>query len=493
MQKLVPLFLLIALGSVPAWADGNAAAQTSAQDQQSAQQDADAKKIQVPTIADVRQDNGPTTTLWAVYQMALDNDPQIRSAEAQYLAAKENKPQAWSQYLPQISGSASYTKGNSDSSGVRFFGSASFPSDTSSDTTQKSYGVNLRQTVFNWSTINRIDQAGDQVAEAEAQYRAAKQDLITRVADRYFALLSAQDQLAAAKLNQDAISKQLDQTKQRYDVGLIPITDVQESQAAYDQAVADTIAAKQAVTAARENLRAVTGQYVETPARPTDRLALQQPQPHDPDQWVRKALDQNLSVVAKRFAWRAAQQNVDIQRSGHYPTLDLTANYNKNTTDSNGQDNLTNTDQNGSFTSSDRSVALQLSVPIYSGGGTQSKVRQAAHQASAAHSDLTYTMRQTEEQTRDAYLGIETAISKVKALKQARESSRTALKATEAGYEVGTRTAIDVLTSRKNLLQAQTNYEKARYDYITNLLKLNAAAGMLTPKDVQQVNHWLGE
>lgn len=488
MQKLVPLLLLAALMSAPAWADGS----DGAQDNQPAQNAADAnQKMDVPTIADVRSDSGPTTTLWAVYQMALDNDPQIRSAEAQYLAAKENKPQAWAQYLPQLSGSVNYSKGNTDSSGVQFFGSVTIPSDTNVDGTSTTYGVDLRQTIFNWGTINQIDQAGAQVAEAEAQYRAAKQDLITRVADRYFALLSAQDQLGAAKLNQDAIAKQLDQTKQRYDVGLIPITDVQESQAAYDQAVADVIAARQAVTAARENLRAVTGQYIENPGRPGDELTLVQPQPQDPDKWVRKALDQNLGVVAKRFAWRAAQQNVDVQRSGHYPSLDLAAHYEKSSSDSTVEDTLAGTTKTGSQDRTQKSVALQLSVPIFSGGGTQSKVRQAIHQASAAHSDLTLTMRQTEEQTRDAYLGIETAISRVKALKQARESSRTALKATEAGYEVGTRTAIDVLTSRKNLLQAETNYEKARYDYITNLLKLNAAAGMLSGDDLQKVNTWL--
>jgi len=441
------------------------------------------------TAAPAAETTAPETGFWAVYQLALDNDMQIRAAEANYRAAQTASPSAWSQYLPQISGGYGISRNQTESSS-QAFGGFQVPASTS-ETEGSGWNLSLRQTIFDWGRIQQIEQAGASVAQAEAEYRAAQQDLILRVGEAYFNLLAAQDSLTTANANLEAIGRQLEQTKKRFEVGLIAVTDVQESQAAYDLATADQIAAERALSVAREALRVITGESIVNPAEPGDDLPLLNPEPLDAGQWVARALDQNLNLIANRFAFEAASQNVDAQRAGHYPTIDLSAQRSDNTTE------YTELVSGGVpqtlFTSEGEQtlISLNLNVPIFSGGATRARVKQALAQASAAQANLQLATRQTEQQARDAYLGVLSEISRVKALAQATESARTALKATEAGYEVGTRTTVDVLDARRNLYQAQTNYARAKYDYILNTLRLKAAAGMLDAEDVQQVNGWL--
>ena len=432
-----------------------------------------------------------------VYRLAQQNDPEIAIAEANYLAAAEAAPQARAQYLPQISATAGYDFTN-DSAATRdqvnFLddGSVEVLQDIESESRSDGWSatLSLRQTIFNWGTINEIQQAAAEVARAEAEYNAAQQQLIVRVAEAYFDLLAARDSLQAAQINKEAIARQLDQAKKRFEVGLIAITDVQESQAAFDQATAEVIAAERTAFSARENLRAVIGEYVDDPEAPSAEMPLASPQPESTEQWVEKALEQNLTVIASRFALESAEQTTGIRRAGHYPTLDLVARH----TETEGSDQSSYF--GGTLPTLDESfendyVGVELSVPIFSGGATQSRTRQAAFQESAARSSLKQAIRNAESQTRDTYLGVMSDIARVQALKQAYESSQTALKATQAGYEVGTRTAVDVLTARRNELQALINYQRARYDYVLNSLRLKQAAGILTGEDVAEISTWM--
>lgn len=432
-----------------------------------------------------------------IYRLARANDPTIQAAEFEYFAAQESSPQAWANYLPQVTGSATYAETESDDDGEEFFAGQIFPFDSKSDADSTNWQIELRQTIFNWSNIREIQKAGADVAKAEADYRVAQQDLIVRVAEQYFTLLGAIDSFEAAEINRESIGRQLEQARKRFEVGLIAVTDVQESQAAYDQALADEIAAQRDVTTARERLRASVGQYVETLAAPTDQMPLELPQPASAEDWVKTALDQNLNVISSRFAWESAQETVGMRRGNHLPTLDLVARH------SNSERNFSSSSvdfsdpalpvdtEAGTRRGTEDYLGLQLNVPIFSGGRAQSQVRQAAHQASAAKSRLTGAMRDTEAQARDAYLGVQSDISRVEALSQALESARTALKATQAGYEVGTRTAVDVLDARRNELQAQVNHARARYDYILNMLRLKQAAGMLDINDIEEVSRYM--
>ena len=441
----------------------------------------------------------PAEDLKAVYERALANDPQIREADALRRAARESRPQAWAAILPQISGSASKTKSDNSSTGqfpqeqrlpdgqtvVLNFLSASV-----SEPETDRWSLDLRQSLISWDNWVAIKRASRQVAQAEADFQAAEQQLILRVSEAYFNVLAAQDAVEAQASSLEAISRQLEQAEKRFEVGLIAITDVQEAKAARDSAAAAVIAAKRQLASAEEFLREITAEKYTTLAKPGDAMPLKSPDPADEEQWVARAMDQNLSLVSSRLAADIARDNVRAAFGGHLPELDLVASKSKVETTSpinfvsgNVGTRLSDTE--------DESYSLQVTMPIFSGGATQSRVRQSEFQWRAARERLTRVSRQTERQARDAYLGVLSEISRVTALRQALESSQTALKATEAGYEVGTRTAVDVLEGRRSLAVAQTNYSRSRYDYILNVMRLRLASGTLDRATLEEVNGWL--
>ena len=441
--------------------------------------------------------------LKAVYGRALLNDPQIREADALRKAALEAKPLALSALLPQVSGSASKQESDQTTAGQfpqeieQPTGSGNrvvfnFISSSKTKPETERWSLDLRQSVFSWANWVALKRADKQVAQAEADFRAAEQGLIARVADAYFNVLAAQDTVEAQQSALDAISRQLEQAEKRFEVGLIAITDVQEAKAARDSAAAAVIASKRQLATTEELLREITGEKYDALAKPGDSLPLRTPDPNDAEQWVQRAMEQNLALASSRLAADIARDNVRAAFGGHLPTLDLVASTSNVDQQSPVTFNSGNVGQRSSDTD-DTSIALQLSVPIYSGGGTQARVRQSEYQWQAARERLTRVSRQTERQARDAYLGVISEISRVNALRQALESSQTALKATEAGYEVGTRTAVDVLESRRNLVQAQTNYSRSRYDYILNVLRLRLAEGTLDAALLEEVNGWLAE
>jgi outer membrane protein len=430
--------------------------------------------------------------LVGVYEDALKSDPQIRQADAQRLASRESRPQAWSAVLPQLSAAASLTKDKQDGTNSTdpLTGTIGPPVGFALNSTAKTWNLNLRQNIFSWSNWMTLKQADSQVAQAEATYQAAEQNLVLRVAQAYFNVLSAQDGLEANQASLEAISRQLDQANKRFEVGLIAITDVQEAKAAHDTAAAAVIAGKRTLATAGDQLSEITGQTYDRLSKPGDEMPLNSPQPADEEKWVQVSLDQNVSLISSRLAADIARDNVRIAFGGHLPTLDLFATKSHSTTS--GDETVADIPPLSlDSATNDRQYSLQITVPLFSGGLTQSKVRQSQYLWIAAKEQVVQTSRATERQARDAYLGVISGIARVQALRQALESSQTALKATEAGYEVGTRTAVDVLNSRRTLVQAQTDYAVSRYDYIVSVIQLRLAAGNLARNDVIEVNKWL--
>jgi outer membrane protein len=442
----------------------------------------------------------PAADLLAVYQRALQNDPQLREAEATRLAALEAKPQALSALLPQLSGSGVVTRekdlGSSNTTEpVSAPGTPtvleSFPFDGRVDTTTHRYGIDLRQNIFRWQNWVALKAADAQVAQAEADYQAAQQDLMERVAQRYFDVLAAQDDLEAQQVALTSIQRQLDQAESRYKIGLIAVTDVEEARAAHDSGAAAVIAAKRTLASTQELLREITGDGFDFLARPIEPFQLANPDPVDEDRWVEMALQQNLSLVSSRLAADIARENVSNARGGHYPSLDLVGSHYK--MDTNGTDTFNDGTPAGGTTldQTQRTIGLQLTFPIYSGGMVSSQVRQAVYQHRAAKERVERVARQTEHDARDSYLGVLSEISRVKALRRAVESNATSLHATESGYEAGTRTAVDVLQSRQLWVQAQTDYSRSRYDYMLNVIKLQQAAGTLSQQSLEKINSLL--
>jgi outer membrane protein len=435
--------------------------------------------------------------LLSVYQDALANDAQIREADALRKASREARPQAWAALLPQIQGSGTVGRGERRSSQLSAEQSETtgqvelFNRESRFMPDSEGWQVDLRQNVFSWTNWANLRASNAQVAQAEADYRAAEQALIQRVAARYFAVLAAQDNLEAQQAAQEAFSRQLDQANKRFEVGLIAITDVQETKSARDRANADVIQAKRQLATAQEQLREITGQKYDWLAKPGQTMPLAAPSPAAEQEWVEMSLDQNLALLSSRFQADIAREKVRSAFGGHLPEIDLVAS--RARSNSNGtveivSQGVTQPERPFPTEQNDTTYGLQVTVPIFSGGLTQSRVREQQYRWIAAKERVTRTSRETERAARDAYLGVISEMARVEALRQGLESSQTALKATEAGYEVGTRTSVDVLDQRRLLVQAQTTYFQSRYDYLQNVIALRLAAGNLDPKTMEELN-----
>ena len=441
----------------------------------------------------------PAKDLIGVYEDALTNDPQLRAADANRLAQREARPQALAALLPQLSGTASImrdmTSGPSDTLSTNANNQpVLLPQTDSISTTTKQWSFNLQQNVFSWANWMALRAANAQVAQAEANYQAVEQNLIVRVAQAYFSVLAAEDGLEAQQSSLEAIARQFDQANQRFEVGQIAITDVEEAKAARDTAAAAVIAAKRTLATAEDQLQEITSQKYDRLAKPGVDMPLNMPEPADENRWVEISLEQNLALISSRLAADIARDNVRVALGGHVPTIDILAS--DSDSDATANERLSGAGFNQNFSNivtrnQDRQVSLQITVPIFSGGLTQSRVRQSQYLWIAAKEQVVQTSRATERQARDAYLGVISGIARVRALRQALESSRTALTASEAGYEVGTRTAVDLLNARRNLVQAQTDYSGSRYDYIVSVFQLRLAAGNLDFAKLAEINRWL--
>jgi outer membrane protein len=440
--------------------------------------------------------------LLTIFDQAVVNDPAVREAEFTRKATREARPQAWAAYLPQINGS--YNKGESE--GTRFSTDANVqeePADSGQFVVQQfadnsapspefsGWSLELRQTIFSWQGLVGLKQSSRIAAQADADYGVAQQDLALRVSTRYFDVLAAEDSVQA-----NQASLQLEQADKRFEVGLIAITDVQEARAARDTAAADLIAAKRLLATSQEFLREITDMQYASLSVPRANMPLAVPEPADPQKWVEASMEQNLALTSSRLGADIARDDVRTAFGGHLPTIDLVVGKSHNESDDVKDFPPAPGFPGGSAPSStdndtDKSITLQVQVPIWSSGGTHSRVKQQEYRWQAAKQRVERVSRETERTARDAYLGVMSEMSRVQALQQALESSRTALKATEAGYDVGTRTAIDVLAARQKLVQAYTNYSRSRYDYMLNVLRLKQSAGLLDRKALEEVNSWL--
>ena len=415
--------------------------------------------------------------LFDVYNMARGSDPQYKQIEAANRATLEQKPQAMSQLLPSLQLSANTVSNDQDiSSGPSSFGRGGDVSFNS-----HGYSLNLSQPVFRWDRWLGLKQADSRIEQANAELSVALQDLMIRVAESYFNVLSADDSLTFARAELKSLSRQLDQARQRFEVGLTAITDVQEAQAGYDRAVAQEIAAENNVDNAREGMREITGEYLTVFAGLTTEPPLVNPQPDDIDEWTNIALEQNLEVMATRAAVDTARQEVKRQTAGHLPTLDLLASQNYNKSGGRFGDNKIHS----------TTVGLELNIPLFQGGLVSSRRREAQQRLQEQLERLEQVRRSAHRSTREAYLGVISGISQVKALKQVVISSETALQATLAGFEVGTRTAVDVVAAERVTSQAKRDYARSKYDYLIDTLRLKRAAGTLSDEDMQLVNQWL--
>ncbi len=426
-----------------------------------------------------------------VYERARTNDPLIREADANRLAARESKPQAVAALFPQINANANYNEEESDSTGVFVTpGLPPTPEVRDSDGDSSNWDVTLRQNVFSWGNWATLRRANTERAQAEADYLAAQQDLILRTSEAYFNVLAAQDTQEAAQAAYDAIARQLEQSEKRFEVGLIAVTDVQEAKAAFDAASAALIQAKRNLATTGERLRELTGDAFDQLSKPGADMPLSAPNPADPEAWVKLAREQNARLVSSQLAAEITRHNISFERGGHFPNLDLVVSRSHFDSDA----TITGTtDADTESDSDDTVVSLQVTVPMFSGGATSSRVRQAEYRHIAARERLERTARETERETRDAFLGVNSEVARVQSLRQAVESATTALQATEAGYEVGTRTSVDVLQARQRLFEAQTNYARSRYDYLLNVLRLQLAAGTLDQKGLIDINALLTE
>ncbi len=411
--------------------------------------------------------------------LAQQYDTTFQAAYAAYLAASEASNQSTAAILPQIGFNAFLQRGRTenDKSGV----------ETDSDNNADGYSLNLNQVIFDKTTFDNLDQGDAIVAKAVAELEVAKQDTIVRVSSAYFDVLTAIDTLETASAERKAIGKQLEQSKERFNVGLSAITDVKEQQASYDISVADEIIATNDLSNKREALRFIINLYPENLKIADENMPLVIPEPMNIDAWQKKSLQNNFSIVSAKQSLVAAQSAYDGSKGGHYPTLSLNAAYDiVNADDRNFSGIIIPANEN-----TDASVTLNLNIPIYQGGLVSSTVRQKLSERDQAKALLEQENRRTIGLARSAYLSLEADIANVKARKQAVISTQTSLDATLAGYDAGTRTSVDVLLSQRQLYSSQRDYSVARYTYLTNSLVLKQVAGILTPLDVDAINNWL--
>ncbi|MEZ0153115.1 MAG: TolC family outer membrane protein [Candidatus Reddybacter sp.] len=433
-------------------------------------------------------------TLAEIYQLALNNDAQLRAAHAAFNAGKQSIPRARAGLLPTINGSIEMTDGDGDSSSFR---TLNFPGQTFNagaagerDDETEFYSLSLTQPLFDMPAWFTFKQGFDLDQRANADLAAEQQALIVRVAVAYTEVLRTSENLITAKAEQRAIGRQLEQTKERFEVGLLPITDVHEAQAAYDAARVNTLEAEGALDIAFEALEVMTGQphtelaglAAEFPIQPTD--------PVDREAWVKFAQDNNFTLAAARLTVQAAEKNAKAKRAEHLPRVSANLSY-------------SNYHQDGSFKLDDGNnqpfsddeeplvFSVRMDAPIYSGGFVSAERKIAQQEFIQAQETLLHTQRSTTQQARSQHLKVHTNSARVEARSLGIISAKSALEATQAGYDVGTRNIVDLLISQRVLYRSQRDYANARYDYILSMLNLKEVAGLLSPDDINKLNAWM--
>ncbi len=415
--------------------------------------------------------------LLGVYRAAIGYDAQFASARAALAAGREKLPQGRAGLLPTIGLSASSVWNDLDTT-TRATPAAELARKYNSN----GWSVNLSQPLFRWQNWAGYKQSELVAAQAETQYGLAKQDLIVRVAQAYFDVLLAQESLATAQAQKTAIGEQLASAKRNFEVGTATITDTHEAQARYDLTTAQEIAADNDLQVKRQALRTIVGQEPEALKNLRQGLQISRPQPDDIYKWVESAEQGSLAVQLNQAGLEIAAREIEKQRAGHYPTVDLVASRGRSSATAS-----TLTAGSGGDTEA-TTIGVQLAIPIFAGGTTLSRDREAVALHEKARSDLENARRGAALSARQAYLGVTSGLAQVKALEQALVSSQSALDSNKLGYEVGVRINIDVLNAQQQLFSTRRDLAKARLDTLAAQLKLKAAAGTLGEEDVAAVN-----
>ncbi|MNZ30533.1 Outer membrane protein TolC precursor [compost metagenome] len=427
----------------------------------------------------------PTKTdLISVYKDAVDNNSDLAAAQADYLARKEVVPQARSGLLPQVNAGGSITDLRT---------SLDEP-DLTLNRSAQLIQASLSQPLFRLDRWFQLKAAKDVSQQAELEFSATQQNLILQTAITYFSALQAQDNLAASKAEEAAFKRQLDQSNERFNVGLSDKTDVLESQAGYDTARANRIIAEQAVEDAFQALITLTNREYSAIEGILHSLPVVTPTPNDAKAWVDTAVQQNLLLQASNYAVSSAEETLRQRKSGHLPTVDAVVQYQKGDNDALG---FTNTPgglpgQSGFGGHVDQTaIGVQLNVPIYSGGLTSSQVRESYQRLSQSEQLRESQRRQVVQDARNQHRAVNTDVETVKARRQAIISNQSSLEATEIGYQVGTRNIVDVLDAQRQLYSAVRDYNNSRYNYILDNLRLKQTAGTLSPADLQALSSYL--
>ncbi|MBD2857492.1 TolC family outer membrane protein [Spongiibacter sp. KMU-158] len=440
-------------------------------------------------------------TLLDVYELAVKNDPQLKAAEATYRANSEAENLSRAALLPQISGQAYIQQLDSTANSKTVtvtsgaFGSTStsiIDQETKSDTDTTGYAISLNQALFDlpaWFNFKAGKKLNEQ---AEAQLAYDQQSLIVRVAEAYFNVLRAQENLNASLSEERAGKRQLEQTQQRFDVGLIAITDVHEARAVYDGIVAQRLGFEGQLAIAQENLSILTGQNHNQLWNLKASFPVTLPAPENRAEWVDFALQNNNQLKVALAGSDAAYQSAKSKKMEHLPKISGSFSYSNDETDG------TRTFAPQGFASvppeSDSEsevLKFTLSMPLFAGGAVSASRRQALGNYHAAQSQLQLTQRQVVTGTRAQHIAVSTDVQTVKARQLNTVSARSALDATEAGYEVGTRNIVEVLDAQRRLFAALRDYSNSRYDYVIDVLKLKLNAGTLSPNDIIELNKWL--
>jgi len=431
-----------------------------------------------------------------IYELALENDAQLKTEQAQYLARRETENLTRAALLPQVATSYSYSDSDIDRDAQgRDFISPGLPLvkvSTNTDTDTDGYSVSLNQALFDlpaWFSF----QSGKEISkEAAATFAGNQQNLIVRVVEAYLLVLRAQDNLQASRAQERAFERQLEQSQQRFEVGLIAITDVYEAQAAFDLSRVNRIVDENNVSVALERLSVLTGQHPgELNVLKAD-FTTREPEPLDRAAWVDFALENNFNLQAARHAEEAARQNAMAKKLVHAPTVSGGYDYSEYST--NGDFN--SKPSTGLETPPDNNIEqkywqIRVDLPLFTGGAISADRRRAAQEYNAARENLINLTRNTVTATRSLHMTVLSDMSRVEARKKSIVSSQSALDATQAGYEVGTRNVVDVLNAQNTLFIAQRDYYNTRYDYIVNMLRLKEQAGLLSPQDVNNLDAYL--
>lgn len=433
-----------------------------------------------------------------IYELALENDAQLKAEQATYLARKETEALSRAALLPQVSGSYSYSNSDSESEATRPFSTGAVTAivdvSAESDADTEGYSISLNQAIFDlpaWFSF----QSGRQVTkEAEATFASNQQNLIVRVVEAYLAVLRSQDNLSASRAQERAFERQLEQTQQRFEVGLIAITDVYEAQAARDLAQVERIVNENNLAVALENLSVLTGQDHGNLNILDEDFEILPPEPMDRAAWVDFSLQNNFALQASRYREEAARQTAKAMRLEHAPKITGSLGYSDFETDGSGSFTAAGAlPENSPPDSSqeEESWSINLTVPLFSGGAVSANRRKAAQDFNAARENRILLQRNTITNTRSLHMTVVSDVSRIKARKQSIISSQSSLDATQAGYEVGTRNVVDVLNAQNSLFSAQRDYANSRYDYIINMMRLQEQAGLLSPEDIMKLDAFL--